>query len=340
MKAYLLTRAGKPEVLKIHEVEEPQPKEGEVKVQIETIGLNYAEVLSRRGQYGWAPKKPYIPGMEAYGEVVEVGGGVTSTVVGAKVIIGNQYGAYSEYICVPEHLVFNANEEISPEENAALVVNFMTAWVALVKQARISAGESVLIQAAAGGVGTAAVQLAKALGCKVYGTASRPEKLELIKKLGADVAINYTTDDFYEIIKEQEGGIDCVLEVVGGEVFRKSVSLLKPFGRLVVIGFASISLKKWNPFTWWKTWKDAPKVKVMDMAQGSYGISASHIGYLTELPAIAKSAFAEMNDFINEHQIKPHVGQVFDFNEMPEAHRFMESRKSTGKIVIKLNNIN
>ena len=340
MKAYLLTKTGKPEVLKIQEVEEPSPQSGEVKVRIEAIGLNYAEVLSRRGQYSWAPKKPYIPGMEAYGEVVEVGSGVSSVEVGAKVIIGNQYGAYAEYVCVKEHLVFEANSRLSAEENTALVVNFMTAWVALVKQARVSAGESVLIQAAAGGVGTAAVQLAKALDCVVYGTASQPEKLELIKSLGADHAINYAREDFSKVILEKEQGIDCVLEVVGGEVFQKSIALLNPFGRLVVIGYASIAFKKWNPFTWWKTWKDAPKVNVMNMAQGSYGISASHIGYLTEMPKIAKGAFQEMCSFIDKHDIKPHVGKVFDFEQMPEAHAYMESRKSTGKIVIKLNNIN
>ncbi len=340
MKAYLLTRSGKPETLKIHDVPEPNPGDTEVKVKVETIGINYAELLSRRGQYRWAPKRPYVPGMEAYGEVVAVGRKVTDVKVGAKVIVGNQYGAYAEYICVAEHLVFEANPEVSPEENAALVVNFMTAWVGLVKQARLSAGETVLVQAAAGGVGTAAIQLAKALGCKVYGTASRQTKLELIKQLGADVAINYATEDFHEIIKSKEGGIDCVLEVVGGEVFKKSIALLNPFGRLVVIGFASISFKKWNPLTWWKTWKDAPKANVMDMAKGSYGISASHIGYLTELPAVAKGAYQEMVSFINEHNIKPHVGKVFEFDQMAEAHQFIESRESTGKVVVKLNNIN
>lgn len=339
MKAYLLTRSGKPETLKIHDVPEPVPGDKEVKVRVETIGINYAEILSRRGQYRWAPKRPYIPGMEAYGEVVAVGEQVKDVAVGSKVIVGNQFGAYAEYICVPDHLVFAANPEVSAEENAALVVNFMTAWVGLAKQARLSAGETVLVQAAAGGVGTAAIQIAKALGCKVYGTASRPAKLDLIRKLGADTAINYITEDFQQIIKEQEGGIDCVLEVVGGEVFKKSISLLNPFGRLVVIGYASISFKKWNPLTWWKTWKDAPKADVMAMAQGSYGISASHIGYLTEKPVIAKGAYAEMVTFINEHKIRPHVGKVFDFDQMAEAHRYIESRESTGKVVIKLNNI-
>ncbi len=335
MKAYLLDKVGKPDVLRITDVPEPTPGPQEVKVKIESIGLNYAEVLSRRGQYNWAPKRPYIPGMETYGEVVEIGKDVTSVKVGEKVLAGNQYGGYAEYNCVPEHLIFPANESVSAEENAALLVCFMTAWVALRKQARVQPGEKVLIQAAAGGVGTAAVQLAKAMGCEVFGTASRPEKLELIKSLGAAHAINYATEDFYELIKTAHGGVDAVLEVVGGDVFKKSVELLNPFGRVVVIGFASISFKKWNPLTWWQTWKDAPKVKVMHMAQKSYGISASHIGYLTGMPALSRSLWKELSDFITAHGIRPHVGRVFDFEEMKEAHAYMESRQSTGKIVIR-----
>lgn len=337
MRAYTLKKVGQPDVLQVGECKEPEPAGNEVKVKIETIGLNYAEILSRRGQYSWAPPKPYIPGMEAYGEVVKVGNDVQSIKEGDKVIIGNQYGAYAEYNCVPEHLVFPANASLTAEENAALLVNFMTSWIALVKQARVKPGESVLIHAAAGGVGTAAVQLAKALGCTVYGTASNEDKLELIRKLGADHAINYAKDDFESYIMEKNGGIDVVLEVVGGEVFKKSVRLLKPFGRLVIIGFASISFKKWNPLTWWKTWKDAPKVKVMDMAQGSYGISASHIGYLTALPEVAKASWEELSEFMNKHSIKPYVGDIFDFEDMAKAHAYMESRKSTGKIVMKLN---
>jgi len=335
VKAYLLDKIGKPEVLKIKEVPDPNPASNEVKVRVETIGLNYAEVLSRRGQYSWAPKRPYIPGMEVYGEVVAVGGDVTRFKEGQKVIAGNQYGGYATYTCVPEHLIFPANESVSPEENAALLVCFMTAWVALRNQARVVSGEKVLVQAAAGGVGTAAVQLAKAMGAEVIGTASRPEKIELIKSLGADHAINYAEEDFQSVIEKKYGTVDAVLEVVGGDVYKKSVKLLGPFGRVVVIGFASISFNKWKPWTWWKTWRDAPKVNVMNMAQNSYGISASHIGYLTENVELSQILWEELSSFVTEHNIKPHVGKVFNFNQMPEAHAFMESRRSTGKIVIK-----
>lgn len=335
MKAYRLKKTGKSRVLRIEELPEPSPKANELKIKVLTIGINYAEILSRKGQYSWAPKKPYIMGMECFGKVVETGSDSSKYKVGDQVIVGQQYGSYAEYVCAPEHLCFPAFEDFSAEENAAYLVNFMTAWVALKKLCRVEANERVLIQAAAGGVGTAAVQVASALKCKVYGTASKDEKLELIKKLGG-IPVNYRTSDFYEEIMKDGGKVDCVLETVGGEVFKKSMKLLNEFGRLVVIGFASMNLKIWNPFTWIKTYIDAPKVNMMKMATESKGIFASHIGYLTENEGLTSSIWDELHAFTKDNNLKPVVGKVFEFSDLPEAHSYMESRDSVGKIVIKL----
>ncbi len=339
MRAYQLRKSGPPGILKIEEIPEPNPNSNEVKVKVETIGINYAETLSRRGQYSWAPKRPYVPGMEAYGEVVEVGTEVTRHKVGGKVIVGQQYGMYAEYACAPEHLCFPAIPTFTPEENAAYLVNFMTAWVALKKLCGVEEGERVLIQAAAGGVGTAAVQIGSALGCQVFGTASRKEKLALIEKLGAYKAINYREEDFYEVIMNDGGGVDCVLEVVGGEVFKQSLRLLKPFGRIAVIGFASMNLKWWNPFSWWQTWKDAPKVKLMSMAKRSSGVFASHIGYLTADMEATGNSWNELRSFVESHQLRPVIGNVFPFEQLPQAHAMMESRASTGKLVVRISTV-
>ncbi|WP_420315753.1 quinone oxidoreductase family protein [Ekhidna sp.] len=335
MKAYQLRKTGKPGILKIEEITEPQVKEGEVKVKIETIGINYAEILSRKGQYSWAPPKPYVMGMECYGEVVEVGKNSSKYKVGDKVIVGQQYGSYAEYTCAPEHLCFPAFSDFTPEENAAYLVNFMTAWVGLKKLCRVESGERILIQAAAGGVGTAAVQIGSALGCEVYGTASKDEKLDLVKRLGGK-PVNYRETDFYQEIMNDGGGVDCVLETVGGDVYKKSLKLLNPFGRLVVIGFASMNLKWWNPFSWVKTYLDAPKVNMMKMAIDSKGVYASHIGYLTANEDLTADIWEELFAFTEKHNLKPVVGEVFDFSELPKAHSFMESRDSVGKLIIKL----
>ncbi|MEP1033123.1 zinc-binding dehydrogenase [Ekhidna sp.] len=335
MKAYRLRKTGKTRVLKVEDIHEPTPKSKELKIKVITIGINYAEILSRKGQYSWAPKKPYVMGMECYGEVIEMGNDAVKYKVGDHVIVGQQYGSYAEYVCAPEHLCFPAFKEFTAEENAAYLVNFMTAWVALKKLCRVEAGERVLIQAAAGGVGTAAVQIGSALKCKVYGTASKDEKLELIKKLGG-TPINYRTNDFYSEIIKDGGKVHCVLETVGGDVFKKSMKLLDSFGRLVVIGFASMNFKIWNPFSWVKTYIDAPKVNMMNMAIESKGVFASHIGYLTENENLTSGIWDELHAFTKDNNLKPVVGKVFDFSDLPDAHTYMESRDSVGKIVIKL----
>ncbi len=212
----------------------------------------------------------------------------------------------------------------------------MTAWVALFEICRIRKSDRVLIQAAAGGVGTAAVQLAKALGCEVFGTASRDEKLDLLSKLGVDHPINYRRDDFVEIIRNATGGegVDVVLEVVGGEVFRKSLNLLNPFGRMAVIGFASLNLNKFNPLSWWKTWQDIPRVKIDKMAQASQVVGASHLGYLLQDTVRMMRIWQELSSFTLANKIKPVVGHEFDFDQMAEAHQLMESRQSMGKILV------
>ncbi|MFY0685713.1 MAG: NADPH:quinone oxidoreductase family protein [Cyclobacteriaceae bacterium] len=336
MKAYVLKKTGKPEILKLVDVVEPKCATDGVKVKVERIGINYAEILSRRGQYRWAPKRPYIPGMECYGEIVEVGEQVSQHKVGDKVIVGSQYGAYAEFVSAPAYLALPAPDKFTASEAAAFLVNFMTAWVALVKLGRMRAGDVSLVHAAAGGVGTAAIQIGKAIGATMIGTASNEEKLKLIRDYGADLAINYATTNFAKTIRAHHEGVDIVLEVVGGEVFRKSMDLLNPFGRLVVTGYASIPLKLWNPLTYWKTWKDAPKASVMDMAIKSNGLMATHLGYLTDNPKVVKEEWGALSSFCQAHDLKPLVGKEFMFDDMAKAHSWMESRQSVGKIIVKI----
>ena len=336
MKAVLLTKHGKPTVLKTSTVSTPKPEANQVRVKIQNIGINYAEVLSRKGLYRWAPKRPYIPGMEAYGEIEAVGPGAEHRQIGEKVIVGTQYGSYAEYITIPEVQALPALSNYSPQENAALAVNYMTAWVSLIKMARMQPTDRVLIQAAAGGVGTAAVQIAKHFGCTVFGTAGNDEKLELLRSLNIDHAINYRKQDFeQEICTQTNGqGVDVVLEMVGGEVYRKSLKTLAPFGRIVVTGFASLNLQKWNPISWWKTWQAIPRASIGRMAVKSYGVMGSHLGYQLKDTARLHSTWNELTTFVQEHQIKPVVGATFSFDDIAAAHQLMESRQSYGKIVI------
>ena len=318
MKSYILKKYGKPDVLKIANCPEPVPGSEEIRVKIEKIGLNYAEVQSRKGLYGWAPKLPYTLGMEAFGYVDMIGESVNSRKVGERVIVGCQYGTYAEKIVIPERQALSPIISFSDDENSAFAVNYLTAWVALMKVARLKSNDTVLVHAAAGGVGTAAVQIAKKFGCNVIGTASKNEKIEMLNKLGIDMAINYLHEDFEEVIKHKmnNNGVDVVLEVVGGDVFKKSMKLLNPFGRTVVAGFASLNLKKMNPISWVNTWRDIPRAKVADLAESSTGLLATHLGYLLNSGSLLREVWDELVTFTIKHGIKPIIGHRFEFNDL------------------------
>jgi NADPH:quinone reductase len=337
MKAIVLTKTGGPDVLRVSEVSEPVPGAGEVRVRVQYAGINYAEILSRKGLYGWAPKRPYTLGMEASGVIEKLGVGVDASRLGQEVMVGTKTGAYAEKIVVPENQAVPSPKGFSMEESAAFLVNYLTAWVALFTMAKTEPGEKVLITAAAGGVGTAAVQLASTHGCEVYGMAGSEEKTDFVRTLGAKDAFNYRSSHCFEALVSLTNGVDVVLETVGGDVFQKSLNSLNPFGRIVVAGFASLDLKKWNPYTWYKTWRDIPKADIRILARKSVAIMSSHVGFLVEdEPERVTSIYGELNNFVFKHDIRPVVGKVFPFEEVSQAHRFIESRKSMGKVLLKL----
>jgi len=337
MKAYLLKKHGNPFVLKMEDAPDPIPIKNEVRVKLKHIGINYAEILSRKGLYGWAPQKPYIPGMEGFGEIDSIGDEVTKYKVGDNVIIGAQFGSYAEKMVIPEGQALKPFAHLTDIENTAIAVNGLTAWVALMNLARLKKTDKVLIQAAGGGVGTMAVQIAKAFGNTVYGTAGSDKKLELLSQLGINIGINYRKDDFANVIKSKtNNGVDVVLEMVGGDVYKKSVDLLNPFGRIMIMGFAGLDLKKWNPYSWYKTWNDLPKTKLSHLAENSYSVMASHLGYLLPNEKLLNSIWDDFSVFTNKHNLKPIVGHTFNFEDLPKAHKLMESRNSQGKIVINI----
>jgi NADPH2:quinone reductase len=239
---------------------------------------------------------------------------------------------------VPERQALPAVPGFSTEENAAIAVNYLTAWVALVEMARLRPTDRVLVTAAAGGVGTAALQIATRFGCATTGLAGSDAKLETIRSLGAGSAVNYRRPDFAERLREAAGPerFDVVLEVVGGEVFRAVRPVLAPFGRVVVAGFASLALQRWNPLSWLRTWRDLPRADIRSLAPASHGFMATHVGYLLDDPPRLARVWDELMGFVAAHGIRPVVGAVFSFDDMAGAHRLMESRRSVGKIVVRV----
>jgi NADPH2:quinone reductase len=224
----------------------------------------------------------------------------------------------------------------SMQENAAFLVNYMTAWISLFELAKLKKGESVLVTAAAGGVGTAAIQIAVKCGCRVYGVVGSKEKVNLVKKLGALEAFNYRDPNCFIHLKQICNEINVVVEMVGGEVYKESFKVLSPFGRIVIMGFASLDLKKWNPFSWWKTWRDIPRVRLMDIAMKSGGVMASHLGYMLRDQERMLKIYQDLKEFVTRTGIRPIIGKIFEFDQAAAAHTHIESRKSFGKVLLRL----
>jgi NADPH2:quinone reductase len=337
-RAILLERHGGVELLRPRLLPRGEPGAGEVGVRVRAIGVNYAEVQSRRGLYGWAPPLPYVLGMEACGEITGVGPGVAPDRLGERVVIGAQYGCYTDHVVVPSSQALPALEGFSDEENAAFLVNYLTAWIALVEMARLREGDRLLVTAAAGGVGTAAVQIGKRAGARVIGGVGSRAKLARVLELGAEHAVCYGDADLASEVRGVVGetGVDVVLETVGGAVFRQSLDLLAPFGRMVVAGFAGFALRRTNPLSWWRTYRDAPRVDLRGLAVASRGVLATHIGYLLADPPRLHRVWSELVAFTRAHGLRPVIGARFRFDEIGEAHRLMESRASVGKLVVAL----
>ncbi|MGD2070675.1 MAG: NADPH:quinone oxidoreductase family protein [Gemmatimonadota bacterium] len=336
MRAWLLERHGSPDVLRLVERPEPVPGPGQVVVGVEAIGINYAEILSRKGLYGWAPPLPYVPGMEVAGRIEAVGGGVDRE-PGEPVVVGTRHGAYATSLVVDAGRALPALEGFTVEENAAFPVNWATAWVGLVKLGRIREGDRVLVSPAGGGVGTAAVQLARAHGCVVVAAAGSDAKLERVRALGATATVNYRTAGWRERLRAAAGpgGVDVALEMVGGEVFEAAKAVLAPFGQVVVAGYASLDYSLWNPLSWWRAWRGKPRMGLDEMLRHSRGMSSSHLGYLLPEAGAMRSLLDELVDFVRRHGLRPRIGHVFSFDQLPEAHRLVESRRSWGKVVVR-----
>jgi NADPH2:quinone reductase len=324
VRAVVLTRYGGPEVLRIAEVPTPVPRPGEVRVKIGVIGINFAEVLSRRGMYRWAPPLPYILGMEASGEIDAVGDGVTAHKAGDAVIVGTQFGTYAEYLCVPADRALTAPRGFTPAQSAAFAANYLTAWIGLMEMARLRATDTLLVTSAAGGVGTAAVQIAARFGARVIGAAGAA-KLDAVRALGAE-ALGYS-----ELSRLPP--LDVVLEMAGGRVYREALQHIAPMGRVVIAGASAAFPRTRNPLALLASLRNLPRPSILDMLRRSYGVMSFHVGWLLDGGSVAPQ-WRDLVTFTESHGITPVVGRELAFEEIGDAHRFLEQRHNVGKVVV------
>jgi NADPH:quinone reductase len=322
MKAIQLTKFGGPEVLQLVEIEVPEPKGHEVLIKISAVGVNYADTARREGKYVVKTVLPFIPGAEIVGVVTAVGDQVTKVVPGTRVVTLIESGGYAEYALADERSVIPLPEQVSDQLAVSLPLQGLSAYHILKTMGRLEQGETVLIHAAAGGVGTIAVQLAKIFGAgKVIATASTEEKLDLARELGADVGINYTKDGWVdEVLAATNGkGVDVALEMAGGEIFQQTIKCLAPFGRLVVYGAASGEHASFYPNL---------------LMRKNQSVIGFFLPQIMRKPELINQSMQELFTYLALGKLKLTVGGIFPLDDAANVHTLLQSRKTKGKLIL------
>ena len=319
MKAVRIHEFGDLDVLKWEEIDRPKPRANQVLIQVESAGVNYADLMRRHGGYP-GPDLPSTLGLEAAGTIVELGSDVVGLEIGQKAMgMGPQGNA--EYVAVNSNFVFPYPAELDSTEAGGMPITFLTAYHLLKTRGNMQEGHTILIQAGASGVGTVATQLAKSWGARVITTASSQEKLDLSKSLGSDITINYTNQDFESEIDAitQGKGVDLVLECVGGEVLEKSVRCLSSYGTLISYGNAS-----GVPANLTSTDITSANRTVIGFSMGR-----SPVGTLDHQTAMSK-----LFPMIIEGKAKLIVDSVLPMHEVAKAHHHLANRGTKGKVIL------
>jgi len=331
---------GSPENLVVEERPDPDVGPGEVRIAVRAAGINFAELLARSGVYPDAPKPPCVLGYEVAGEVESLGDGIAGFSVGDPVFAPTLFGGQAELVTVPVGDVYNKPGRLSFEKAAALPVNYCTALAALVEMGGLRDGQRVLIHAAAGGVGTAAVQIAKEIGAEIFGTAS-PGKHDALRGMGVHHPIDYRSDDFENVVNEITSGegVDLIIDATGPTNFRKDYRILRQGGKLIMFGLSEVQGAKgiFAPRTlsalvrmplasspWWKS------LGMLNENKGVFGLNLLDWWKKEGLTRLG----AMLEDRLEAGQFDPVISRTFSFEDAPEAHRFIESRRNIGKVLL------
>jgi NADPH2:quinone reductase len=326
MKAWQVTRHGEPQdVLELAEVPQPVPGPGQLLVRVLAAAANFPDALLCRGTYQVRPSLPFCPGVELCGEVTDVGADVTGFAPGDRVIGGTvlPYGAFAEYAVMDAAATMPAPAGLNDAEAAPFHLTYQTGWFGLHQRARLKAGETLLVHAAAGGVGSGAVQLGKAAGARVIGVAGGPDKAAVARELGADVVVDRYREDFVAVVKEVTGGrgADVVYDPVGGEAFRGSTKCIAFEGRIVIVGFAS---------------GDIPSAALNHALVKNYSILGLHWGLYQRLdPGAVRDCHAELTALAAAGAIRPLITERLPLADVPDALRRLADGTTTGRIVFR-----
>jgi len=339
MQAVYLTKYGNSnKVFDIRETEKPQISEDEVLIKVASFGLNFADIVARRGFYPEAPKNPAILGYDVAGTIEAVGANVTDLKIGQRVAALTRFGGYAEYAKSNRAGVGLLPDALDYNTGTALATQACTAYYCAEEMVSLHEGDHVLVHAAAGGVGTALVQLAKHHGCIVIGTAST-KKQDYLKSIGVDLAIDYTKEDCFKRIEASYGKhkIDVIFDSIGGSTFKKGVKQMAAGGRMVSFGAAAqIKGNKTNIFGALKVLAGFGLYFPIPLLMKSKSIITVNMLQIADnKPAIFQKVFEGVMKYSNEGILKPKIAKVFEAKDIAKAHDYLEGRQSIGKVVVR-----
>jgi NADPH:quinone reductase-like Zn-dependent oxidoreductase len=341
MRAMVVRRYGPPEVFESRDLPDPQPKAGEVLIRVKAVGVNFSDLLQRMGIYPGTPKPPFVPGLEIAGVVEKIaeGGKPTenqSLKTGDAVTALTHFNAYAEWVVVQKAQVYRLPGGMPFDDAAAIPVNYLTAYHSMFAMGNLQTGDRILIHGAAGGVGISAVQLAKARGLVIFGTAG-PAKQEYLRKIGVDHAIDYTKNNFVDVVhKFAPDGIEMAMDAIGGKSFADSERCLGPTGRLVVYGFSAAAGPD-GKRSWLRNLRalaQTPRFHPLKLMGLNHAILGVNLGRLQSRAGILRGELDELFRMYTAGKIRPVIGKSFPLVEAAAAHRFIHERKNIGKVVL------
>lgn len=337
-RAILIERVGAPEVLVEREVPLREPGRSEVVLRVQAAGVNFADLVMRQGLYATVPPRPYSPGFEVAGEVAALGPGVEDWRPGDRAVALIRFGGYASHTVVRADQLFRYPDALTPAEAAAVPVVFLTAWVCLFESARVREGETALVLGAAGGVGTAAVQLAAAKGLRVVGTAGGPAKCAFVTGLGAHACFD-SRGDWEREVRACVGprGVDVALDPVGGPATAACRRLLAPLGRLVFYGLSEAiggTRRSWLRAA--RAWLRTPRFHPYALVAPNVGVLGVHLLHLAAKEALLRPALEEVLRGIREGAWRPVLDRTFPLTRTGavDAHHYLHARRAMGKVVL------
>jgi NADPH:quinone reductase-like Zn-dependent oxidoreductase len=330
MRAVVITKHGGPGVLQVQERPDPSLGAGEVRIDVAAAGINFADVMARLGFYPDAPKTPCVVGYEVAGTILELGEGVEGLTPGQRVVAGTEFGGYASQVVVPADGVLPLPDGLTFEQGAAIPVNYGTAWMGLLRFGGLRRGERVLIQAAAGGVGIAATQVAKREGAEIYGTAS-PGKHARISELGVDHPLDYTKPGWERGLPQ----FDVIMDAIGGKSFRRSYELLGGGGRLIAFGASGVvSGERRNPIPALKTALRMPRFNMIKQMSASKAVIGLNMYTLSQDERRRAETSAALAELTADGTAQPVVAGTFSFEEAGAAHNMITERRNVGKVIL------